>query len=161
MDGWHVVYCKPMQDEIAAENLMRQGFEIYRPVIGKNNKKPKSLFPRYLFLRTRNTFPNFMSVTSTRGVVTLVKFGSHFPALPNEMIELIRAQEKCAAVEPMQSRTYQPGEPVEVKIGEAVLTGQFYQYSSDKRVSILLKILGEATICAVNLADIVGPFMTA
>lgn len=33
--GWHVVYTKPRREHLAEQNLLRQGYEVWLPTIGK------------------------------------------------------------------------------------------------------------------------------
>ncbi|MCW8998426.1 MAG: hypothetical protein OQK04_06890, partial [Kangiellaceae bacterium] len=74
MKVWFVVYCKPQKDDVAEGSLLRQGFEVYRPLINRAITKSKragiitrsmkeSLFPRYIFL---NVDPEIKSLTSVK-----------------------------------------------------------------------------------------------
>ena len=54
---WYLVQSKPRNEARALENLLRQGYETYLPLIeverlqrGKLLKRLEPLFPRYLFL---------------------------------------------------------------------------------------------------------------
>lgn len=37
--GWYVVYTKPRQEQTARQNLLRQHFEVWLPLMGKWTRK--------------------------------------------------------------------------------------------------------------------------
>jgi len=72
--GWHVVYTKPRQERVAEENLLRQHYETWLPLIGKWTRRApgwaceaQPMFPRYLFLRTTDAQQSLAPVRSTLG----------------------------------------------------------------------------------------------
>lgn len=81
--GWYVVYTKPRQEQTARQNLLRQHFEVWLPLMGKWTRKrtnhatdwvcnTEPMFPRFLFLRTTHRQQSLASVRSTLGDVGLV-----------------------------------------------------------------------------------------
>ena len=57
MKSWYLIQAKPKSEQLAKENLERQGFETYLPLIlgrtkkrGKTIKSIQPMFPRYLFI---------------------------------------------------------------------------------------------------------------
>ena len=58
MSNWHLIYIKIHQECVALENLERQGFECFLPLIhveklrwGTLKIVQEALFPRYLFIQ--------------------------------------------------------------------------------------------------------------
>ena len=56
--NWFAVYTKPRQEQVALENLERQGFRCFLPMAvnpyqRRSQRMPRiePLFPRYLFLK--------------------------------------------------------------------------------------------------------------
>src|SRR5690554_2995743 len=100
---WHVAYTKPRQENIAKDNLERQGFEVYLPLF-KTFKKPRQMadraapgklltfepmFPRYIFFRPSSAQQSMGTLRSTRGVSTVVMFGNTFAQVPLNLLDAI------------------------------------------------------------------------
>jgi len=83
MRHWHAVFCKPQQDARAEENLLNQGFEIFRPktrtrrmLKGRRRLLVESMFPRYLFVRLSRGGDDWGPIRSTRGTDRTGPIGS-------------------------------------------------------------------------------------
>ena len=94
------MYTKPRQERVALENLERQAFRCFLPMavnpyqrrsVRKTRIEP--LFPRYLFLNAVADQQSLGPVRSTRGVATLVRFGTKLARLPETVIE--RINQRC------------------------------------------------------------------
>lgn len=98
MNKWFLVYCKPQQDSRAEENLLRQGYQVFRPLIHiatpkigcRPTVKSESLFPRYLFINVDIHFQSVTPVCSTFGVSSFVKFGNQYATASNDLINKIK-----------------------------------------------------------------------
>ena len=84
---WYVVHVKARQENVARENLARQGYSVYLPQIkalkrlrGRHQARMEPLFPRYLFLQPGSPDQSIAPVRSTLGVSGIVRFG-HDPAV--------------------------------------------------------------------------------
>ena len=94
---WYVVYTKARQEDVALENLQRQGFEAYLPR-WKVTKRKQSLlssliepfFPRYLFIHMARSQDNWAPIRSTRGVCGLVRFGGSPNPVPDDFIKMLK-----------------------------------------------------------------------
>ena len=96
MAKWYLLRSKPRQELRAVENLERQGFTVYCPMLRQGKTGTEPLFPGYLFLQ-HDVFennPDYARVRSTRGVMTFVRFGDAFARVPGELLEGIRHQEQ-------------------------------------------------------------------
>lgn len=78
---WYVVYAKSRQEAVAEENLGRQGYEVYLPLIAQPRRQRgqwrqvlEPLFPRYLFVHLRLGCDNIGPIRYTTGVSSLVRF---------------------------------------------------------------------------------------
>ena len=95
--NWFAVVTKPRQEQIALENLQRQDFECFLPLAEnpyqRRSKKHRQiiepLFPRYLFLNAIAGQQNLAPVRSTRGVTTMVRFGTELAVVPDSIINAI------------------------------------------------------------------------
>ena len=90
MKLWYAIHTKPRQEDLAAEHLRRQEFEVYLPRIkqprryrGRWRDAIEPLFPRYLFIRLELGSENVAPIRSTRGVTKLVSFNGQ-PATADE-----------------------------------------------------------------------------
>lgn len=156
---WFAVYCKPRQELVARENLQRQGFRAYLPRIQiKQRRRGKwvdvieVLFPRYIFIQVDPTRNSIAPVRSTRGVVGLVHFGGQPATVANEVMETLLQHENPESGLHQDNRPqFSEGETVKLVEGPlAGMEGVYSQEDGDKRVTVLLELLGQANRIAVN-----------
>ena len=90
LSPWHVVHTKPRAEARALENLERQGFEVFLPMItlqkvrrAKLANITEPMFSRYLFLRPTPGMQDLSVVRSTLGVSQLVRFGQVAAKVPH------------------------------------------------------------------------------
>lgn len=161
MNNWYVIHTKIRQERIALENLERQGFECFLPLIwveklrrGALEVSQEPLFPRYMFIRlgTALESQSWAPIRSTTGVVRLVTFGQTPVKIQDELIAEL--QVKTDSVE-VQLRHFAPGEQVVVTEGPFVGVEAIYQMAdAEGRVMILLNILSKQVKMAVRAASI-------
>ncbi|ANF58349.1 hypothetical protein A5892_13425 [Halotalea alkalilenta] len=95
---WYAIQCKGGESIRAAENLARQEFEIFHPLVsnpsprgGRAPRRVEPLFPYYLFIRLNRVDSNWRPIRSTRGVLRLVSFGLEPTPVPDELIEMLKS----------------------------------------------------------------------
>jgi len=158
-EHWYAVSCKPRQEAIAEENLLRQGFRVYLPRIRNAHHRRgqwidvvEPLFPRYLFIRINPALRSTAPLRSTRGVVGLVRFGGQPAVIPEEVIDAIVQNEAPDSGLHQDNRPlFGTGEPV--KLTEGPLTGMegiFVEEDGEKRVIVLLELLGKTNKIKIN-----------
>jgi transcriptional antiterminator RfaH len=159
MDCWYAVCCKPRQEAVAEDNLLRQGFRVYLPRIRIRQRRRglwldavEVLFPRYIFIRVDPLRRSTASVRSTRGVLGLVRFGGQPAVVPDAVMDaLLQREDAATGLHPDKCPPFQAGEPV--KLVEGPLAGMeavFTQQDGGKRVIVLLELLGKANKVSVN-----------
>ena len=96
---WYVIQCKGSESFRAAEHLANQGYEVFHPVLdvkrkrqGKLTTVTEPLFPYYLFIRLDQVVSNWRPIRSTRGVLRLLTFGNTPIAVPDALVDTLRAQ---------------------------------------------------------------------
>lgn len=148
MRAWYLIHSKPNQEAIAKENLERQGYETYLPMIptrrrkrGKTIRVIAPMFPRYLFIYLSNQIDNWGPIRSTLGVASLVRFGTEPARVPADLVQKLKSQETEEGVHPVENYEFSEGEMVRIAEGpfegyEAVFSSQ----DANERVIILLKI---------------------
>jgi transcriptional antiterminator RfaH len=148
--AWYLVHTKPRQERAALENLERQGYTAYLPLLqistrGRRRKTPSivTMFPRYLFVLLRPTHDNFAPIRSTIGVSRLVRFGDRYALLPDELIASLRAHADEYGVIEVRERDLVAGDPVVILDGAMVGYEAIFSETVGKaRVALLLQIAG-------------------
>jgi transcriptional antiterminator RfaH len=156
--NWYLVYCKPREDERALENLERQGFQCYRPVLAieqrRVNRKrilDRPLFPGYIFIQLDHVRDNWALIRSTRGVIHLVRFGDYPVRVADAVIDRIRIRLSSVEAEPY----LKPGEHVRITEGAfSQLEAIFVANDGDQRVILLLNVLQTDQALSFPLASI-------
>lgn len=120
MAAWYLIHTKASQEQVARENLGRQGFETYLPTINTARRRAGRwkpvvgpLFPGYLFVQLDVGQHNVGLIRSTRGVIGLVRFGRQLVPVPGPVIEgLVYAKvgDRQAPIEP--AGLFKDGDPV-------------------------------------------------
>jgi transcriptional antiterminator RfaH len=156
---WFAVCCKPRQELVAQENLLRQGFHVYLPRIRLKRRRRgqwldviEVLFPRYIFIRIDPVKNSIAPVRSTCGVVGLVRFGGQPAVVADEVMDALLQREDANSSLHQDSRPlFCTGEPVRLVEGAfAGMKGVFVQEDGEKRVIVLLELLGKANKIRVD-----------
>jgi len=161
--NWYVVQTKPRKENLAIENLQRQGFTAYCPqtILTKRRrhhweKVIEPLFPRYLFVQLNIGVDNFAPIRSTLGVIGLVRFSNQPAVMPDSAIQAIQQQEQEIISHGSEDMRWQKGDVVEVIEGPfAGLRGVFQKKTGIERVSLLLDILGQQNRITLNIHSLV------
>ncbi|WP_034579496.1 transcriptional activator RfaH [Carnimonas nigrificans] len=142
---WYAIQCKGGESLRAAENLHRQGFEIFHPLVAKNEKKARRepLFPYYLFIRLSQVASNWRPIRSTRGVLRLVSFGDTPLPVPQSLIDMLKAH-----------ASMHDGDPINHYIGLKPRLQPTSDSTSAKLSQLLDKRSGEERVIA--LLDIIS-----
>lgn len=150
MSHWYLIHTKIRQERVALENLERQGFECFLPLIRVEKLRRNALvvveeplFPRYLFIRLASgtDAPSWSPIRSTLGVSRLVTFGQSPAKIDDRLMAHLQAQ---AANPEVQLRHFAPGETVTVTDGPFVGLEAIYQMTDGEgRVMVLLNILSK------------------
>jgi transcriptional antiterminator RfaH len=156
-----LIHTKIRQERIALENLERQGFECFLPLIraeklrrGALQVVQEALFPRYLFIRlgTGLESQSWAPIRSTLGVSRLVTFGQIPAKIDDELIGALRTHSEASDV---VLRHFEPGEQVMVTDGPFVGVEAIYQMAdAEGRVMVLLNILSKQVKMSVPPASI-------
>ena len=110
------------------------------------------LFPRYIFIRIDPLRSSTGTVRSTRGVVGLVRFGGQPAVIPDAVMDALRQLEDAPSGLHQDDRLlFSAEEWVKLVDGpRAGMEGVFTQQDGDKRVIVLLELLGKANKISVS-----------
>ena len=159
IERWFAVCCKPRQETVAEENLLRQGFQVYLPRVRMRQRRRgqwveavEVLFPRYIFIRVDPKLRSTATVRSTRGVTGMVRFGGQPAVVPDAVMDALKRREDAASGLHQDDRpAFAAGEAVKLVEGPlAGMEGVFTEKDGDKRVIVLLELLGKANKVSVS-----------
>ena len=159
---WVLIYTKAKEEKKANENLQRQGFKTFLPLIAPSNKNNelKSLvpvFPRYLFAQINFESENWTSIKSSYGVSHIVMFSEKFTSIPNHIIQLIqdKLNEEGIYKKDVTIVDYQKGDPISIKEGRfAGIDAIFLSKKSKDRVRLLLKLLNTSVVTEISTSAV-------
>ena len=154
---WYLVQSKPRNEARALENLLRQGYETYLPLIeverlqrGKLLKNMEPLFPRYIFLHLEEGNDNWGPIRSTLGVAGMVRFGLAYATVPDPVIEAIRER-----TQEIRESLFAPGDNIQIVSGPLVgLEGVFDISDGEQRSFVLLEFMQKQQRVSVSTADL-------
>ena len=162
--SWYLVVTKPQSEFKAQENLLRQGYETYLPLVqtshrrnGKNIKRTNAFFPRYLFIHLDKETDDWSPIRSTIGVAGMVRFGGLPAVVPENMIINLKKNENELGLQSFEKKKLKVGDKVEIIDGVFEGYKAIYQKMKNAdRVSVLLDIVGKNTqvILSVNELEI-------
>ena len=160
--SWYLVVTKPQSEFKAQENLLRQGYETYLPLVqtshrrnGKIVNRTAAFFPRYLFISLDKETDNWSPIRSTIGVAGMVRFGGMPAQVPNELIDKLKNNENEFGLQSFEKKEIKPGDKVEIIEGPFAGYKAIYQkMKSTERVSVLLDIVGKNTQVTLSVHEL-------
>jgi transcriptional antiterminator RfaH len=154
--SWHLVHTKPRGEVRSLENLERQGFEVFLPMItlqkvrrGKLTSVTEPMFSRYLFIRTTTLVQDLSLVRSTLGVIQLVRFGTVPAKVPNDWVESMRLQPA------VHEKLFNAGD--KLLIGNGMLKGLdaiYVQPDGETRAMVLINLLSKPHVVSYETANL-------
>ncbi len=158
---WFAVRTKPHQEFVAQYNFQRQNFHSYLPKIVKTVKHARKIrkvtrpyFPGYLFLYLSPSEQDWNKISSTKGSLGPVKFGDHYPAVPDLVIEELVSRENENGHIPLdiQAMGFHTGQKVLITTTEFDnIQGLFLEMKDEQRAIILLNMLQRQVKTTVEL----------
>ncbi len=158
MNHWHLIYTKPNQEKVAFDNLIRQNYQCYLPLIhtekilrGKKILTKEPMFPRYLFVwLSHDGQQNWSPIRSSKGVSHLVNFGGLAASLDDETMDNLQQKIDKALV----VKVFSIGDKVEILKGpfkgmEAI----FNTYKGEERAMLFLNFMAKNLTAKFDLRD--------
>jgi transcription antitermination factor NusG len=137
---WSVAQTETRRETTAARYLAEQGFLTYLPQIKIARKRIVPLFPSYLFVRIVD---HWWNVNQTIGVIGLLTTGDAPARVRDNVVDVIKDQERGGIVRLPEPKRLQVG--AKVRITKGSFEGQFGIYagmSGKDRERVLLDLLG-------------------
>ena len=157
LSAWIVVNSQPHREQIALENLARQAFDSYCPMVRtrvrharRTQEVLRPLFPGYLFVRVNADLQRWRPILSTYGVRTLVRCGDRPSFLDDRFVEGLQAREIDGAIVRPTS-PYEPGQRVKMAGGAFDgLIATILEMDEKDRLVVLMDLLNRQTRVRVD-----------
>ena len=159
--NWYLLQTKPNAHVMACENLRRQGFDVFLPLIIKTTRKSGKfldakapLFPGYLFMGTSIVPIPWKSVNGTRGVSAAVTLDGVYRSVSTHIIKGLRR--RCDNEGVIQSlNDIVSGDRIKIERGPfADFICTVDHIKDDQRAWILIDLLQQQTRIEVSLDDV-------
>lgn len=148
MKSWYLIHTKPKQESIAKDNLERQNYSIYLPMViirrkrrGRSIRVIEAMFPRYLFIHLNDSTDDWAPIRSTIGVSEMVRFGVIPAKISEDLVAAIKKRENEEGIHELQIDDFEMGQ--QVRIAEGPFEGYeaiFKAKSGQERAIVLLNI---------------------
>ena len=159
--NWYLLQIKPNAHVTARNNLRRQGFDVFLPLVIKTTKKngkfldtKTQLFPGYLFMGTSIDPVPWKSVNGTRGISRAVTLDGVYRSVSAQIVEGL--QHRCDNDGVIQSlNDIVPGDRGKIERGpfsEFICTVE--QIKDDLRAWVLIDLLQQQIRAEVSLDDV-------
>ncbi|MFM7800694.1 MAG: transcription/translation regulatory transformer protein RfaH [Limnohabitans sp.] len=143
---WYAIHSKPRQEARALDNLQRQGFEAWLPLLtvekvcrGKLSWVTEPMFSRYLFIRLDTEHTNWSPIRSTLGVSRMVSFDNRPAVVADELIQALQTVPQRAP-----ERLFRPGQTIKIISGPLKgIEGIFQQADGEHRAMVLIDLLNK------------------
>ncbi len=150
--NWVVLATHSHREEFAIENLVRQDYRAYCPMIVKHIKHARRaydakrpLFPGYIFVEYPAQRHLWRPLLSTFGVRSVVRNGEAAALLPAGFVESLKAREIDGAIQKPEA-PFRSGQVVTIAGGAFDgLVGEILEIRESDRVLLLLDMLNQRT----------------
>lgn len=159
--NWYLLQTKPNAHVTACENLRRQGFNVFLPLIAKTTKKNSKflniktpLFPGYVFIGTSIDPIPWTSINGTRGISKAVTLDGIYRSINSRIIESLK--DRCDEYGVIrQMNDIVAADRIKIERGpfaEFICTVDDIQ--ADRRAWVLIDLLQQQIRAEVSLDDV-------
>jgi transcriptional antiterminator RfaH len=146
--GWYVLLTEPRAEYLAAEELARDGFEVFLPRVKVTETRlghtDTPLFPGYIFLRSLVEDGGWPTFKKIHRIVKLVAFGEGTPTVPHEVIQELKRRLEEVNDGGGLWRNFRSGDRVKVVTKALELLGEIVEEPKAHRshTKVLLEFMG-------------------
>jgi transcriptional antiterminator RfaH len=157
---WYVIRTEPRSELLAANELSRDGFQVYLPRVRSplpSHDSPESpLFPGYLFLQCDPDNEGWPLFRRSHRVAGLVNFGGEIPSLPDDVVTKLKEFLDGVNQHGGLWRRFRQGEQVRVtsKSLECLAEVMEESKSPHARVNVVLNFMGRMIRAQVPWNDL-------
>lgn len=161
MEKWYLAHCRPREEERAQQNLKNQEIEAYYPhveveklVRGKRVQRVEAMFPGYIFVRADLAVTSSTTISSTRGIRNLVRFGAEPCEVPGCLVYDLMIRADSEELKELFSHLPKNGDKVVISQGPFRGMEAIYQESDgEQRAILLLTLLHKETRASIANTD--------
>ena len=158
---WHLIQTKPNAHNMAARNLVRQGCDVFLPLMEQTRRTAQQfrtelrpLFPGYLFVGLKAHSPSWRTLNSTLGVSRGVSLDGTYRPVPEALITQLQNQCDETGVFRAQD-SFTSGDVVEIQTGPfASFLAEVLDMAPDQRIWVLVDLLGQKSRIAIDQQDL-------
>ena len=162
--NWYLVQTKPNAHRIATRNLLRQGCQVFMPLLKLTRRtgnrfisNVSPLFPGYLFLGLDpDSQSTWRSLNSTLGVSRIISHSGRYRPLPLSLIDEL--QNCCDPDGIFQTKSpIIKGDQVQIQKGPfAEFVATVESRAPNARMLVLIELLGQKSQISVKTADLLS-----
>lgn len=146
---WFCVMCKTQQENKAEDNLTRQGFTAYLPMVPNKGRKQgqvttniRAMFPGYLFIEADLEHQDLSVIRSTLGCIALLRHGTRPAVVPDQVMASIKQAEDVLHGRFEINQGFTPGNKYELmEQGFNGHTATFLALDGKERARVLVTLL--------------------
>ncbi|MBL1379003.1 transcription/translation regulatory transformer protein RfaH [Zobellella iuensis] len=161
MHKWYLAHCRPREESRALQNLNNQDIEAFYPFVeaqkivrGKQVSRTEALFPGYIFVRVDLELTSSTTISSTRGIRNLVRFGTLPCVVPSELVYELMCRSDSDELREKLSDIPKCGDRVQISEGPFTGLEAIYQEADgDARAILLLTLLQKETKASIANTD--------
>jgi transcriptional antiterminator RfaH len=160
-ERWIAINTHPHRERIALENLRRQQFDAYCPMLRKRRSHARRvemvlrpLFRNYLFVRANAQLARWRPILSTLGVRNIVRTGEELSFVEGAFITSLKAREIDGAIV-RPEHPYRIGQRVEITSGPFDrIVATIIDMDEKDRLVVLLDMMNRAIKVKVDGASV-------
>jgi transcriptional antiterminator RfaH len=159
--AWIAVQTHPHKEQVARENLHRQMFATYCPLVMSTQRRGRQvsairrpLFPSYVFVAVDFASQRWRPILSTLGVRSVVRIGDRPSTVPTPLIEALRSREVDGAIAAHREQL-RCGQQVRLAAGALQgLVGTIIEMHEKERIVVLMQLLNQQVRVQVDRAQV-------
>ena len=157
---WVIAQTKPNGHRLAEENLLRQGFVSFLPMVEETRRRGSRfvrrqapMFPGYVFVGVEPGEVRWHAINATKGTTKLVTLGPRPAEVPASLIGALR--ERFDIGLDRSGSDLVAGDTVRVGVGPFTdLAGSIESVAPNERIWVLLDVLGRTTCVSLRASDV-------
>lgn len=159
---WYLINTQATREMLAAQHLARQGYRPFVPATWRSIRHARKIrtercayFPGYLFVPLKVACERWRPIDGTIGVIQLIKAGGRPLAAPHGLVESLAARMNADGTLDLAGPDISVGQSVRLIRGPfAEQLAVIDCLSSDERVRVLLRMMGQSIPVDVVRADL-------
>jgi transcriptional antiterminator RfaH len=157
--AWYCLQTKAKSEQAVEHSLKRQGYEVYCPMVRVDRRRVQNrdiecMFPRYLFFRITPEILDYRPATKTPGVVSMVRFGTWFAQIADNIISDLRRHEDEQGIHRLAKVDYAKGDRIMITSGLLQGYRAIVEAPRLERIVVLLDMASQVSRVELSYRDI-------